>query len=546
MRLKPRWARRLRRGRRFKLRTRVLAGVLGITLTALVAFDFAVVTALRSYLIGQTDSRLQQVLANYGPFRLPANASSGAQKASVPGHCRIHLNGRTLILSGPQCAAPRIAGVRALLPAALGPFLVGGVTGQEPNRHLTLLVKTEPNLTPRLPGDLRALAASGHGQTVMSTVGGQQIRLVARTIPHSGIVVAYTDLGDADSTIGTVELILIIGSAVAGLLAAAGTAWLMRRGLRPVERMATQADKITAGDLTGRVSPQDARTEVGRLGTALNGMLARIEDSVAEREASQQATSRFFADASHELRTPLASLLANAELYQQGALPERVQVDEAMRRIVAEARRMGILVDDMLRLARLDQRPEHHDEPVDVTELAGECVQRARTAHPEHTWRAVIDPGLTISGDEELLRRAIDNLLTNVAAHTPAGTTATITAAQAGPTITVEVSDDGPGVPPDQLPSIFDRFCRASAPSPRPGSGLGLAIVAAATAAHDGTVQAALNHPHGLCVTVRLPATDPADPADPELDDAELGDARLTETEPAQPPVVTATGFMNR
>jgi two-component system, OmpR family, sensor kinase len=281
--------------------------------------------------------------------------------------------------------------------------------------------------------------------------------------------------------------------------------------------MAAQADKINAGDLTGRVSPHDARTEVGRLGRALNAMLARIQGFVAEREASQQATSRFFADASHELRTPLASLRANAELYQQGALPERAQVDEAMRRIAAEARRMGGLVDDMLRLARLDQHPEQQHDPVDLTALAGECAQRARTAHPAYTWPARIAPGLVTTGDEELLRRALDNMLANVAAHAPSGTTATLTAARCGATITVKVGDDGPGVPGDQLPRIFDRFYRASAPSPRPGSGLGLAIVAATAAAHHGTVQAAANHPHGLVVTLTLPASPhPPSTADPD------------------------------
>jgi two-component system, OmpR family, sensor kinase len=289
----------------------------------------------------------------------------------------------------------------------------------------------------------------------------------------------------------------------------------MRRGLRPVETMAGQADKISAGDLTGRVSPHDARTEVGRLGRALNGMLARIQGFVAEREASQQATNRFFADASHELRTPLASMRANAELYQQGALPERAQVDEAMRRITAEARRMSGLLDDMLRLARLDQHPERHDDAIDLSELARECAERARTAYPERTWQAVIDPGLATSGDEELLRRAIDNLLANVAAHTPDDTTATLTAAQHDATITVEVSDDGPGVPDGQLPHIFDRFYRGSAPSPRPGSGLGLAIVAATAAAHHGTATAIPHPPHGLTITLTLPATTHPSPDPP-------------------------------
>jgi two-component system, OmpR family, sensor kinase len=256
-------------------------------------------------------------------------------------------------------------------------------------------------------------------------------------------------------------------------------------------------------------------------------MLGRIEDFIAEREASQQATNRFFADASHELRTPLASLRANAELYQQGALPERAQVDEAMRRITAEARRMSSLLDDMLRLARLDQHPERHYEAIDVTDLARECAERARTAYPQRTWHARIDPGLVTCGDEELLRRAIDNLLANVAAHTPVDTAATLTATRYDATITVEVSDDGPGVPEDQLAQIFDRFNRGSAPSPRPGSGLGLAIVAATAAAHRGTVNAVSNHPNGLVITLTLPATTQADTPDPGdfSDPAELSES---------------------
>jgi two-component system, OmpR family, sensor kinase len=537
MRLKPRWARRIRRGRRLRLRTRVLAGVLAITLTTLVAFDIAVVTGLRHYLLNQTDARLRSVLGLYQAVDLQGHVPSATAGVHSQVISSCPTPGRN------HCPVARIVGPRSIkLPSPLLGFAVGFSYVRGP--HGYLLVSSEGqghSPIPRLPGNLHTLAASGQGETVNSTNGAGPVRVMAKDFPHIGLVYATTSLSDLDGTVGRLELILILGSAAAGLLAAGGTAWLMRRGLRPVERMATQADKITAGDLTGRVGPQDASTEVGRLGTALNGMLARIQDSVAEREASQQATSRFFTDASHELRTPLASLLANAELYQQGALPERPQVDEAMRRIVAEARRMGILVDDMLRLARLDQRPEHHEEPVDLTELAGECVQRARIAHPERAWQAVIDPGLTTSGDEELLRRAMDNLLTNVAAHTPDGTTATITAAQAGATITIEVSDDGPGVPRNQLPRIFDRFYRASAPSPRPGSGLGLAIVAAAIAVHDGTVQATLNHPHGLCVTVRLPTSD-----DPELADAELDGTRETEAEPDRHDVVTVTGFMNR
>ncbi len=244
-------------------------------------------------------------------------------------------------------------------------------------------------------------------------------------------------------------------------------------------------------------------------------MLTRIETSVAEREASQEMTRQFFADASHELRTPLASLRANAELYQQGALTSQPQVDEAMRRITLEAQRMGRLVDDMLRLARLDQHPGQERDLVDVSALLAGCAERAQVAGPLRTWRTDIAPGLVTTGDCELLRRAVDNLLSNVRAHTPCGTVATVSAARHHDTVTIEVSDNGPGVAPDQLPRIFDRFYRvAPAQASCPGSGLGLAVVAAVAAAHRGTARAEIIQPHGLRMVVSLPAeSGPAAPA---------------------------------
>jgi two-component system OmpR family sensor kinase len=323
---------------------------------------------------------------------------------------------------------------------------------------------------------------------------------------QAGTLVAGTNLSDVNDTVRQLELIVGAGSAAAALLIFLGVGLVMRRGLRPIEQMAHQADRISAGDLTERVAPTDTGTEVGRLGTALNGMLGRIQTSVAEREASQEVMRSFFADASHELRTPLASLCANAELYQQGALVERSQVDEAMRRITLEAQRMSRLVDDMLRLARLDQHPDQRRDLVDLTALVGKCVERAEVADPSRTWQAEVEPGLAVAGDEEQLSRAVDNLLANVQTHTPEGTVATVTARQDGSgRIVVEVSDDGPGVPADKLPRIFDRFYRAGA-SRRTGSGLGLAIVSQIATAHQGLAMAAANYPHGLRITLTLPA----------------------------------------
>jgi two-component system OmpR family sensor kinase len=191
-------------------------------------------------------------------------------------------------------------------------------------------------------------------------------------------------------------------------------------------------------------------------------------------------------------------------------------------------------VDDMLRLARLDQHPGQQSELVGLSTLAAECVQRARTASPQWTWHADIADGLEVPGDEELLRRAIDNVLANVAAHTPEGSTAILTATGDGRQVAVEVRDDGPGVPPDQLPRIFDRFYRAGVPSRRPGSGLGLAIAAAIAAAHGGQVAAAPGEPHGLRITVILPTGSPHAAGAPDDADGQADAVAEETTSPAR------------
>ena len=243
------------------------------------------------------------------------------------------------------------------------------------------------------------------------------------------------------------------------------------------------------------------RREVGRLGAALNGMLTRIEAAIDEHENGKMLVRRFLADASHELRTPLASLRANAQLYQQGALPLS-EPGQPRPCIALEAERMSRLVDDMRRLARLEQQPE----PVDLSVILSECLEQARIAGPARTWQTRIAPDLVSVGDEELLGRAVDILVANVLTHTPDETVATVTAAGTGSSVVVEVSDDGPGVPVDRLPHIFDRFYRAGGQTPRPGSGLGLAIVAEIANAHGGTAAATPDDPHGLRVTLLLPA----------------------------------------
>jgi two-component system, OmpR family, sensor kinase len=487
-----------------QLRIKVMAGVVVVTLVALVAFDLGAVATMRRYLLAQTDSNLQGALTLTVP-----------QLANIMAHVRSPGSGQG------RRAVPSLyppGSFNTKIPALAGAYDMVFLPFR--GKQTTLQVAANGGgfgvnwtLSRRA-----AQVAIKPGPHVLAGPAGQTgIRVLSLSVP-GGSLVAGTSLGQVDETIVQVELIVIWGSIAVVLLIGFGVFVVLRRGLRPIEAMAAQADRITAGDLTDRVTAHHPGSEVGRLGTALNGMLARIEADVHEREASQQQMRRFFADASHELRTPLASLRANAELYQQGALRSRDEVDEVMDRIVLETRRMGRLVDDMLRLARLGQHPGQSREPVDLTAVVTGCAERVWIADPGRTWQVRIAGGLATVGDEELLRRAVDNLLMNVLVHTPGHTVGTIAAREDAGHVVIEVSDDGPGVPPDKLPHIFERFYRAGArpqlyspgqPAPTylpAGSGLGLAIAAEIASAHGGAACAAPAVPHGLRITLTVPA----------------------------------------
>ena len=482
---------------RAQLRLKAMAGVVVITLLALVAFDVAAVATMRRYLLTQTDSNLHVALTLTVP-RLGALlgvAAVGGQPA--------HRAAVNVVKQVPPSGSREFSPLPGAYGMAFLPSHGGQVTLQVAANGTAGGAGGTWNLSPKAA----TVAVKQPGaHTVLAAKGGAPLRVDSVQV-QGGALVAGTSLEQVDKTIDQVESIVVFGSIAVVLLIGAGVFLVLRRGLRPIESMAAQADRITAGDLTERVTPHSPRSEVGRLGSALNDMLARIEADVVEREASQDRMRRFFADASHELRTPLASLRANAELHRQGALTSQEQVDEVMSRITVETRRMGRLVDDMLRLARLGQHPGQGSEPVDVTALVRSCAERVWIADPARTWRVSVADDLVTTGDEELLRRAVDNLLANVLVHTPAHTSAAITASGGAGQVVIEVSDDGPGVPPGKLPHIFERFYRAAgAASARPGSGLGLAIVAEIAAAHGGSAAAVPAVPHGLRVTLALPA----------------------------------------
>ncbi|MFZ0160430.1 MAG: HAMP domain-containing sensor histidine kinase, partial [Kineosporiaceae bacterium] len=326
-----------------------------------------------------------------------------------------------------------------------------------------------------------------------------------------------------DAAVARLKLLtLLIGAAV---LATSGLlGWLaIRRAFVPLREVEDTAAAIATGDLSRRIPQRPASTEVGRLTSSLNGMLTQIEGAFRSREASEERTRRFAADASHELRTPLASIRGFAELYRQGAVPAE-EVPRTLRRIEDEAKRMGGLVEDLLLLARLDEQRPTRTEPVDLAVLAGDAVHDARGLDAGRTVRLVglgdqdgeggargPAPAPTL-GDEDRLRQVVANLLANAVRHTPAGTPIEVAVgtAQANGSAhaVLEVRDHGPGLGADQADRVFERFYRAD-PSRRRGqgggSGLGLSIVQAVVTAHRGTVSVRETPGGGATFAVDLP-----------------------------------------
>jgi two-component system OmpR family sensor kinase len=361
--------------------------------------------------------------------------------------------------------------------------------------------------------------------------------------PQTVILVVGTDLGNVDQTIRQlagidliVSTIILVGLVVVGIA-------IVRASLRPLTDIEHTAEAIAAGDLTRRVPDRDPVTEVGRLGRSLNTMLAQIETSFRAREESEAAARRseermrrFVADASHELRTPLTAMRGYAEYYRQrgGVQDEaaegasvaangggqythgplsRADLNRIMQRVEQESARMGVLVEDMLLLARLDQQRPIEHRPVDLLTLAADAVQDARMIAPQRTIELTVGTGAAflVLGDEVRLRQVIGNLMSNALNHTPDGTPVGVRIL-AGPrhpvpSVVLEVTDQGPGLRPDQAERVFERFYRADTARTRTagGTGLGLAIVAALVAAHGGTVDLDTAPGRGATFRITLP-----------------------------------------
>lgn len=368
----------------------------------------------------------------------------------------------------------------------------------------------------------QALAVQGPQPVTLDLDRLGRYRVMVTMIPGYRMVVGLP-LTRVDSLLSQLIGLEIILSLIATLGTILIARPLITRNLRPLNRVAGVAQQVSAlqldrGDVAVdvRVAPADAdpTSEVGRVGQALNHLLANVDGALSARQASETRVRRFVADASHELRNPLAAIRGYAELTRRDRDQLEPDTSYALDRIDAEAGRMSVLVEDLLLLARLDDRPELDLKPTDLSELVINAVSDARVAGPDHQWELDLPPEpVQAEVDHHRVHQVLVNLLANARTHTPAGSTVLTRLTEADGKITIMVRDNGPGVPPDIVDHVFERFTRAEASRARAvgaakgaSTGLGLAIVAAVVEAHHGTVKVA-SKPGRTEFTVTLPAT---------------------------------------
>jgi two-component system OmpR family sensor kinase len=486
------------RNRQISLRVRLVRTLLLRLVLALTLADVATSWAVYGLLLRDLDAQLSATSVLAGQYVIAADTAH--QQPS---------------LTSVASAAWENAAQAGLLPALMEMRLKNGNVQQ---------LGSGPTITAAMK-----VGAPGSGpdkdgaEFYTSAAGSVTYRIRVNYLPDDeGVLILATSEHEVTATMMQLGLV----EAATWLLAFCFVGWMsshrIKRHLRPFERMGDQIVAIGSGELDQRVSPADPGTELGRVGNSVNLMLTRLEHSFNEQRASENRLRRFIADASHELRTPLASIRGYAELFRRGASSRPEDLALAMRRIESEAARMGVLVDELLLLARLDSGRPLERTVVDLGALIHDAARDSLAADGRWPVTARVEPdtpggSVHVIGDADRLRQVLANLLSNVRAHTPPGTAATISARRTPDTVLLAVSDDGPGLTERQQRLVFERFYRADASRGRGdgtgGSGLGLSIVASVAAAHGGSAEVSSTPGAGTVFTVRLPPAGVAAPA---------------------------------
>jgi two-component system OmpR family sensor kinase len=577
------WRAAWRLSSRTSLRTKLVTALVALVILALGTLGMIGISILRGFLLGPIDSQLQ--------------SAGGTQQ--IQSCVDAYFGG------GVDCHATNVDVYWLTSSGQLDP-----VWTPQPDTYYGYQPASGPAWLPDLSDVKSWLAANPQrAATVPAQSGTGQWRAMGFDVPitnptgteSAGTIIVATDV---TTVYGTIQRLiwtdLIISAAIVCVLALLGFA-VVRSNLQPLVEIEETAEEIAAGHLNLRVPERDPRTEIGSLGRSLNIMLSQIETAFHAREESEAAAHqseermrRFIADASHELRTPLTAIRGFAEYYRQrgGLVPHwdkdqpadagggamaggltPPDLDRIMQRVEKEAARMGLLVEDLLLLARLDQQRPLAQQPIDLLSLAADAVHDARMLAPARTIDLSVQPGAAflVVGDEPRLRQVIGNLMSNALTHTPEGTPIEVSISSGTldprvndptPAVILDVTDHGPGMAAEQAHRVFERFYRADQARTRTtgGSGLGLAIVRALVAAHGGVASVHTAPDRGATFRVTLPlaaeaqggtpADDEADQfgpmddpdlADPDLDDPDLADPDLADPDLADPDLADGT-----
>lgn len=493
----------------WSLRNRLIVGVVVLSALGFIASDFVARNSLHSFMMDQVDTQLKSVAggsvlrldrAGIEPDDEPVLASEvseGVSDSDDESSATLSSKHKAKATLSPLRQVPTTMSVTLLDPAGK----VLGVIGGDLNTQA---------ISNFVAGFTPAMVISHKNQPFTIEAPGSEFRVLARILPSSlGSVVVAQSLDNIDQTVHRLQILFIIIGIIALLLIALASRKVIDIGLRPLEAVEVTAESIAEGNLSARLPTAKPDTEVGRLVSSLNKMLARIEESFAARTASENRLRRFVADASHELRTPLTAIRGFAELHRQGAVKGEEETKELIGRIEKESLRMGSLVEDLLLLARLDQAREMSTDPVNISSAVNEAVESARAAGPHHPITVTApEEDIYVLGDAYRIHQVIANLLANARTHTPEGTPITVTLSHAEDGTTVSVSDKGPGLSEADQERIFERFYRADPSRVRTngdGSGLGLSIVDAVMRAHGGRVSVTSTPGDGATFTLFFP-----------------------------------------